>query len=78
MSYSMSGRRLRAYADPYRTVARFSSVCCVTSCQAKIKAGDSIVYDRDRKKVYCIHCGAEILDNIRAEKSMEQYGTDIF
>ena len=63
--------------DPYRTIAQFHSTC--SQCGNTIKRGDSIVYDRYRKLVYCMpECGTEILKSINAEKSMDQYGTDIF
>jgi hypothetical protein len=69
---------MRRFSDPYSTIARFPSRCSISSCQAKINKGDSIVYDKMRGLVYCRLCGEPVLDNVRAEKSMEQYGTDIF
>jgi len=64
--------------DPYQTTARFNSVC--SGCGKKIKKGDPIVYDRYRKLVFCLDgCGEgeSILKGVRAEKSMDQFGTDI-
>ena len=69
---------MRKYTgDPYKTTARFQSSC--SSCKKTINKGDSIVYDKFRRLVYCLPgCGAEILQGVQAEKSMDQYGTDIF
>ena len=68
-------------SDPYRTMARFNSTC--STCGKSIKKGDSIVYDKYRKLVYCLSdnvpaCGTELLKSIQAEKSYDQYGTDIY
>jgi len=51
---------------------------------AKMKTtnkGDQIVYDKYRKLVFCLNgCGEgeSILQGVRAEKSMDEYGTDIY
>lgn len=67
-------------SDPYRTIARFNSNCSV--CGKPIKKGDPIVYDKYRKLVYCLsvdqNCGNDVLISVQAEKSMDQYGTDIY
>ena len=68
-------------SDPYRTTARFNSIC--SQCGKAIKKNDGIVYDKYRKLVYCFSsiepsCGSELLRSIEAEKSMDQYGTDIY
>ena len=72
--YKMSS--YKKFADPYRTEARFNSKCSV--CEKPIKKGDSIVYDKMRRLVYCADCGASIIRGVQAEKSMDQYGTDIY
>ena len=69
---------MKRYSDPYRTTAKFNSKC--SHCGKPIKKADPIVYDKNKGKVYCGNCeaGDEIMNGLRAEKSMEQYGTDIF
>jgi len=67
--------------DPYKTSAFFNCKC--SNCGKDIKRGESIVYDKYRKLVYCLHktatdCGSELLQSIRAEKSMDEFGTDIY
>ena len=64
------------YSEPYETTAKFNSSC--SSCKKQIKKGDAIVYDKYRGKVYCSACGDEVMQGVRAERSMEQYGTDIY
>jgi len=68
----------KRFSDPYATIARFPSRCCVGNCQAKINKGDSIVYDKMRGKVYCRLCGEPIMQATRAAQSMDQFGTDIY
>ena len=75
--YSLKTQTMyKRFSDPYRTTARFKSFCA--SCHKVIVKGDSIIYDKMRRLVYCERCGAEILRGVQAEKSMEQYGTDIY
>jgi len=65
--------------DPYQTTARFKSAC--SGCSKTINKGDQIVYDKYRKLVFCLNgCGEgeSILQGVRAEKSFDQYGTDIY
>ena len=64
------------FSDPYRTIARFDSTCSV--CHKIIKKDDPIVYDRMRRLVYCADCGYSVIQGVKAERSMEQYGTDIY
>lgn len=71
----------RRFSDPYLTRAKFRSTC--SNCGKVVNKGDSIVYDKFRKLVYCIQetgsdCGSEILRTVQAERSMDQYGTDIY
>lgn len=73
--------RRNYHQDPYLTRAKFSGTC--STCGKRIDKGDSIVYDKYRKLVYCIDeskkdCGSQLLRDIQAEKSMDQYGTDIY
>jgi len=68
-------------SDPYRTQARFSSTC--SQCGKTINKGDSIVYDKYRRLVYCLSpdvsdCGTSVLQGVQAERSFDQYGTDIY
>jgi len=68
-------------SDPYRTTARFNSTCSM--CGKTINKGDSIVYDKYRRLVYCLSdsqpdCGSNVLQSVQAERSYDQYGTDIY
>ena len=72
---------MKRYSDPYYTTARFNSNCSVYG--KAIKTDDSIIYDKYHKMVYCLSntdpdCGSEVMRGLRAEKSMDQYGTDIY
>lgn len=71
---------MRRFSDPYRTTARFNSTC--SQCGKTLTKGDPIVYDKMRKLVYCLSedendCGSQILRDVQAERSMDQYGTDV-
>ena len=68
-------RKLR-YSDPYRTDARFNSIC--TGCGKTITKGTPIVYVPNEKKAYHIDCDGGIMRGLQAERSMDQYGTDIY
>ena len=62
--------------DPYITKARFESKCA--KCNVRIPKGINIVYVPNEQKVYHLECGNDIMNGLRAEKSMDQYGTDIY
>lgn len=64
------------YCDPYQTTAKFNSKCA--SCKEVIPKGVNIVYDPNEKKAYHLACGQDIMDGLRAEKSMDEFGTDIY
>lgn len=66
----------RYYKDPYTTQARFTSNCA--KCGHPIPKGTYIVYVPNEKKAYHTECGADIMDGLRAERSMDAYGTDIY
>ena len=72
------GRKYKKFSDPYYTTAKFDSYC--SSCKKEIKKGKPIVYDKMRSLVYCDaeNCGESVMRSVRAEKSMDQYGTDIY
>ncbi len=72
MSY---GKYSNYRRDPRWIVAKFSSAC---SCGKQIKRGDSIYYYPATRSAVCESCGKVGDRNLRAEISMETYGTDIF
>lgn len=41
--------------------ARYDSEC--VECEGKISSGDEIVFDSDKRKVYCKQCGSELLES---------------
>jgi len=59
--------------DPIWIVARFQSVC---SCGKNIRKGDKAFYYPARKRAICETCGHEGANALRAEISMERYGSD--
>jgi hypothetical protein len=67
---------MKHYQDPYQTKARFESKCA--KCKETIPKGINIVYVPNDKKAYHLECGQDILDGLRAEKSMDEFGTDIY
>lgn len=71
-------RSLPIICPPYWTTARFNSTC---SCGKKIQVGDKIFYRGKSRtlpaKAVCEKCGIPWEYDIKAEESMEQYGTDI-
>ena len=69
-------RKYNRYRDPYRTEARFNSTCA--TCKESIKKGEKIIYSPNDREAHHEKCGAEIMRGLQAEKSMDQYGTDIY
>jgi len=67
---------MKHYADPYQTKARFNSKCA--KCGHEILKGINIIYVPDERKAYHLECGNDIMQGLRAEKSMDRYGTDIY
>ena len=61
------------YQDPYQTTARFSSKCA--KCGQEIPKGINIIYVPNERKAYHLDCGNDNMEGLRAEKSMDQYGT---
>ena len=66
----------KRYQDPYKTDARFNSTCA--KCGKEIKKGARIVYVPNERKAYHEECAEDIMQGLRAERSMDQYGTDIY
>lgn len=66
----------RRYQDPYRTEARFNSNCA--TCKKPIKKGEKIVYCPNDREAHHEECGSGIMRGLQSERSMDQYGTDIY
>lgn len=67
------GYRRYVNNDPYWLNARFASVC---GCGVQIKRGDRIFYYPKSKKAVCEKCGRLGEGDLRAERSMDAFGTD--
>ncbi|RPJ40124.1 MAG: hypothetical protein EHM35_00530 [Planctomycetaceae bacterium] len=60
-------------ADPYWLAARFASTC---TCGKQIRKGDRIFYYPKTKAAVCETCGRQGANDLRAEQSMDRFGTD--
>ena len=67
---------MRKYQDSRFTTSKFNSTCA--GCHRPIRKGTEIVYVPGDGKVYHPECDGGIMDGLRAEKSMDAYGTDIY
>ena len=72
MSY---GKYSNYRRDPRWISAKFNSVC---DCGSQIKRGERIYYYPATRTAVCEKCGKIGEISLRAEVSMDQYGTDIF
>jgi transposase len=70
----MYRRSTRSY-DPFWMNAKFSSKC---SCGKQISKGDKIYYYPNGRTAVCESCGKQGERDLRAEMSMDSYGTDIY
>jgi len=62
--------------DPFMMQAKFS--CSCPDCKKAIKKGDIIIYVPLSRKAYCEQCGEPVMRSLQAEKSMDNFGTDIY
>lgn len=67
---------MKKYSDPFWISARFESKC--SNCGVSIKKNDRITVDRYRGMVYCTLCGEDVMKGLAREKSMDEFGTDIY
>lgn len=44
----------------FKITARYEGRCI--ECRAEILEGDKIVWDRSERRVYCLECGEELLE----------------
>lgn len=66
-------RRIANGGDPYWLDARFASRC---ACGKAIKTGERVFYYPRERKVVCESCGHTGENALRAEMSMDRFGTD--
>lgn len=66
--------RKRTGRGPFWMKAKYAGSC--KTCDASISKGDQVLYNPARRGVQCRTCGYEVALGVRAEESVERFGTD--
>jgi len=62
--------------DPFMMQAKY--LCSCAECKKAIKKGEIIIYVPLTRKAFCETCGEPVMRSLQAEKSMDNFGTDIY